>query len=49
MMEEAQQQSDPAVAEFCQIMVQYTKAQNRLDHAYGRYTSRIVKSNGVPS
>jgi DNA primase len=42
LMEEAQQQSDPAVAEFCQVMVQYTKAQNRLDHAYGRYTSRAV-------
>ncbi len=42
LMEEAQQGSDPAVSDFCQIMVQYTKAQNRLDQAYGRYTSRLV-------
>jgi DNA primase len=42
LMEEAQGSSDPAVGEFCQIMVQYTQAQQRLDRAYGRYTSRIA-------
>jgi DNA primase len=42
LMEEAQGQSDQAVSEFCQIMVQYTQAQQRLDRAYGRYTSRIA-------
>ncbi len=42
LMEEAQAQSDPAVGEFCHIMIQYTQAQNRLDRAYGRYTSHSV-------
>jgi DNA primase len=42
LMEEAQEGSDPPANEFGQVMVQYTQAQNRLDHAYGRYTSRSV-------
>jgi DNA primase len=41
MMEEAQPSSPPDT-DFCQTMVQYTRAKNRLDHAYGHYTSRAI-------